>query len=431
MFDLEPGVGLCAGLAGSVTEALSDEDLIAAIAAYERMASWVAAGQSELVNQLHRRCDRRREPGDPDGGEWASAEVAAALRMSRRAADGRVSLAWQLAERLPLTAAALRRGLIDLPRARAIADGTTHLDEAQARLVEERVLGRAEKQTPARLRDSVSRAALRVDPDSAERRRKRARREREVTFQPLPDGLAEVRLVTTAAAARACYDTIAAVGQARSGITDSRGVDERRADAAVALLLGAARDRSASNRPTSDALPSDVPSVDLPAHVPVQVQVTVSLASLVGLSEAPAELAGYGPVTPTVARELAATANATWRRLVTDPLSGELLDAGRTTYRPPAGLARFVRARDGRCRFPGCPTPARLADLDHTEPFPSGPTSAANLGALCRHHHRLKHQTTWQVMPTQGRGLRWRSPFGQVCETVPEPVEPALGLVTA
>ncbi|OFT37605.1 HNH endonuclease, partial [Actinomyces sp. HMSC08A09] len=48
----------------------------------------------------------------------------------------------------------------------------------------------------------------------------------------------------------------------------------------------------------------------------------------------------------------ALAAGGTWRRLVTDPASGVVIDVGRTRYRPPAGLADLVRARDRACVFP-------------------------------------------------------------------------------
>jgi hypothetical protein len=38
------------------------------------------------------------------------------------------------------------------------------------------------------------------------------------------------------------------------------------------------------------------------------------------------------------------------------------------------------------CRFPGCDKPAEVCDLDHTVPFPTGPTHASNLKLLCRYH---------------------------------------------
>lgn len=101
---------------------------------------------------------------------------------------------------------------------------------------------------------------------------------------------------------------------------------------------------------------------------------------LAGWSEAPAHLDCFGPITAAPARELAA-------------------------------LARFVEQRDGTCRFPGCQRAAQHCDLDHTVPYPHGPTSADNLHALCRRHHRLKHQHP-------GTGIA-RAPDGTLTWTLP------------
>ncbi|HEY3259488.1 MAG TPA: DUF222 domain-containing protein, partial [Pseudonocardiaceae bacterium] len=87
--------------------------------------------------------------------------------------------------------------------------------------------------------------------------------------------------------------------------------------------------------------------------------------------------AGYGPIPADMTRELAA--DATWRRLLTDPTSGTLLDVGRTTYKPPTALADFVRARDVTCRFPGAldrPRNANWTTAANTPPAaPAPPTS--------------------------------------------------------
>ncbi|CAN5286715.1 hypothetical protein BH20ACT5_BH20ACT5_23210 [soil metagenome] len=155
------------------------------------------------------------------------------------------------------------------------------------------------------------------------------------------------------------------------------------------------------------------------------MHLTAPFAVLAGLSEDPALLAGYGPITAGAARELAA--DATWRRILTDPISGTVLDVGRTSYPPPAGLADHVRTRDGTCRFPGCRQPAGRTDLDHTIPYPHGSTAATNLAALCRAHHRLKTFTTWTVDQTGDGTLTWTSPTGQRHTTRPRahPVEHA------
>ncbi len=148
-----------------------------------------------------------------------------------------------------------------------------------------------------------------------------------------------------------------------------------------------------------------------------RVNVTVGLSTLLGQDDLPAEVAGFGPVDAVTARALAE--DAVWRRLVTDPLSGAVLDVGRTSYRPPAALAEHVRARDGICARPGCSTPAHACDLGHTVEFngpDQGTTSAGNLGPLCRRDHRLKteggHRLA-QISPGEyvwisAAGLRYR-----------------------
>ncbi len=148
-----------------------------------------------------------------------------------------------------------------------------------------------------------------------------------------------------------------------------------------------------------------------------QILVTVPAGTLLGLGGEPAHLAGHGPIPDSLARELAR--DGVWRRVLTDPATGAVLDVGRTQHDPPADLERFVRVSDGMCRFPGCRRQAAGCDLDHTVPYPEGETSAANLHALCRRHHRLKHETGWQVRALPGSRLEWTSPLGAVYTTDP------------
>ena len=149
------------------------------------------------------------------------------------------------------------------------------------------------------------------------------------------------------------------------------------------------------------------------------MHVTVSASTLAGADHEPGTLDRYGPIPAAYARAIAADPTGVWKRLVTDPIDGSLLEHSRKTYRPPAALDDFIRARDGQCRFPGCQHSAQHGDLDHTIPWPTGPTTPGNLGALCRHHHRLKHHTTWRLTQTNGR-FRWTSPTGRRYLTDPE-----------
>jgi hypothetical protein len=59
-------------------------------------------------------------------------------------------------------------------------------------------------------------------------------------------------------------------------------------------------------------------------------------------------------------------------------------------YTPSRELADFVRCRDLTCRWPGCDVPAYQCDIDHTVPYPVGPTHPSNTKCYCRFHHLLK-----------------------------------------
>ena len=154
------------------------------------------------------------------------------------------------------------------------------------------------------------------------------------------------------------------------------------------------------------------------ARVNVEMQVVIDAATLLGRADNPGELVGYGPITAGVARELAG--DATWRRLVTDPATGYLLDFGRRVYRAPDALANYVRARDRFCRFPGCGRAAVYCDIDHDHPWSKGgETSARNCSCLCRRHHRLKTHGGWQRQLHKSGACTWISPTGRRYELAP------------
>ena len=146
---------------------------------------------------------------------------------------------------------------------------------------------------------------------------------------------------------------------------------------------------------------------------PVTLNLTLDLPTFLGLEENPGILAGYGEIPASAARLLAT--DAKWKRFITDPISGNLLDYGRTTYEPPQGLVDFILARDRRCRFPSCRQPARICDIDHAIPWEEGgKTSKENLGLLCRRHHRMKTHGGWKLISFEDGSCQWTSPEGKV-----------------
>jgi hypothetical protein len=92
-------------------------------------------------------------------------------------------------------------------------------------------------------------------------------------------------------------------------------------------------------------------------------------------------------------------------------------------YRPSAMLDRWVRARDRRCRFPGCRRRVpRGGELDHDRPYPAGETSATNLVGYCTSDHRRKHQAPgWQHALAADGTLTVTTPTGLVARTTPPP----------
>ncbi|MCU1675284.1 MAG: endonuclease, partial [Frankiales bacterium] len=109
-----------------------------------------------------------------------------------------------------------------------------------------------------------------------------------------------------------------------------------------------------------------------------------------------------------------------------DDLSGELLDYGLRTYRPPQHLQNFVIARAQRCIIRGCSRPARLCDVDHRVPFDQGgPTSAANLDPLCERHHIMKHTGGWQLLRESSGALCWVSAAGVRYPVRREAIDPS------
>ena len=139
--------------------------------------------------------------------------------------------------------------------------------------------------------------------------------------------------------------------------------------------------------------------------------------SLLGATDAAADLTGYGPIDPDLARQLAGTA-AGWDRLFTSPTTGAVLAIDR--YRPSRDQLRMLRARDEHCRFPGCRQPLPRCDVDHTVAREhDGPTAVTNLAHLCRRHHTLKHHSAWRVRQRADGTLEWTSPTGRVHDDRP------------
>ena len=170
-------------------------------------------------------------------------------------------------------------------------------------------------------------------------------------------------------------------------------------------LNGAASQDNGWSLPTADGRSLPEPALASPASQPA--------ASLPAAATGVAEVRiGVRSAAVPALTAWALAAGGTWRRLITDPASGTVVDVGRSRYRPPAGLVDLVRARDRACVFPTCQTPAERCDIDHLTAWSQGgTTSLDNLATLCEAHHRLKHTPGWTLTRDQATGtLSWHTP---------------------
>ena len=200
---------------------------------------------------------------------------------------------------------------------------------------------------------------------------------------------------------------------------------------------------SSRSLPTADGRSLPEPTPATPASQPAASRSAAhDSSSAASCSAAPiaqpaASTSASLPATPTEVAEVrigarsvavpamtawALAAGGTWRRLITDPANGTVLDVGRTRYRPPAGLADLVRARDRACVFPTCQTSACRCDIDHLTAWSQGgTTSLNNLVTLCEAHHRLKHTPGWALTRDQASGtLSWHTPDKTIYQRHPD-----------
>lgn len=344
------------------------------------------------------------------------AELATSLGQHEVSAARLVAEAERLTGTRLATLEALRAGSLALPQVRSVLELTQHVPDDVADAIERVALAAATAAvdrgvvtTNAEVRRRMRHERERLHPEPLRVRRERAAEERRVCVEPAPDGMAWLSLLMEAERAIAITKRLDVLAAEPAG-DDARTPMQRRTDVAAQLLLGG-------------VLPDDEATRDGAAStgaVRPRVSVTVPVLTLLGLDDEPADLEGYGPIDAETARRLTAHAPS-MRRILVHPVTGAALSYGRERYRAPADLDGFVRVRDGRCRFPGCSRRADRADLDHTLAWQhGGETNAANLAALCRHHHRLKHESSWRVTHEPGDVMTWRSPAGHVLRTLPE-----------
>lgn len=246
---------------------------------------------------------------------------------------------------------------------------------------------------PGRFRQRARAARERAHSESLSARHVRAAADRRVSIEPTLDGMAELYALIPAVDAAAIDAVVEAhARQLAAGDDEARTLAQIRADVVVALLT---RERETAG-----------------PRVTASVSLTIPVMTLLGRSDEPATLAGSGPIPLDTAKLWAADAPE-WRRVLTDPFTGTVLDVERRAYRVPADLRRLLGLRHPSCVFPGCSRPSKECDIDHRKRWADGGhTSSVNLAPECVRHHPVKDESLWSLEREPDGSLSWTSPTG-------------------
>lgn len=461
-----PGAVILVELTAISRYELTPDGRVELLAALEKHASWLASHIHEITYLISLDQPGAQSEGAFQGygsngaaitsdlNDQEREEIAAALRISPNTAQHRIDTANLLVHHLPETTKALADGSISTAHANTIARESAPLiyggaDKSIIAKIEAKALASAEFATPNQMAVAIRKAVAQVSPIELEERFASAREDRRVLCYPERDGMATISALLTAPDARIVMRSLELRINEMKKISGSQraSADQRRADAFVALFASHEYNALQAGKPiiqdpdvqdspnatSTKSSPAALADIAASSSAPLSgkptsteaghsgsgamssamtINVIVDLATLLGLAENPAELSGYGPIPASLARELAASHQ--WRRFITDPVTGGLLEVGREKYQPPAELVDFITARDKTCRFPGCRRAAELSDIDHAIPWnDGGETSPANLGALCRRHHRLKTHGGWKIVSHADGSCTWTSPYGR------------------
>ncbi|MEU3626984.1 HNH endonuclease [Amycolatopsis coloradensis] len=372
---------------------LDDSDSVAvAVAASEGIARLEAVRFRALA-----RLSQCRE-----GARSVTQEVAFALSLVDSHAGSMVATAEALTTRLPRTLRLMDQGKVSGFGAMKVATATAWLSDENALAADALLEGRLPGKNTEQVRKAASHAAMTVDGEGADKRSECHRDGRRLAMRQGETGVASIEVEDgPVEKVTAAYARIDREARALKTGGETRTLDQLRADVALDLLLGG--QGGVSER--------------------TEVFLYMDLVTYLGLNDDPAELAGHGHLPAALARHIAGGSNSVLRRIVTDPLSGRVLDLGRDRYRPTAGLAEYVRVRDRECRRPGCHRPAQACDLDHSVPWQyGGHTDTADLISFCRRDHRLKDEPGWSYQLAPDGTLTITTPTGQRYDSSPPPL---------
>jgi hypothetical protein len=373
---------------------------IDAIVAYDRVAAAAKAGQLRQIAALYAERVELLGIGHGDPALSVIGEIAMARNISPSAAGTLFALAVGM-NRLPRVLALLESGQISERVAQAVVMESAALSVDDFDILDAEIAPVLPGLTHVRAGQLTARAVIRIDAEAARIRANRNRADQRVSMFPETDGVAVLQVRGPAEQIVATYNTLDGWARGLHATGDERTIGQIMCQTLVERVTGLA------HADTAD----------------VEVGLVMDAATLVGAEGEPVDLIGYGPIAPSVADDIIASApNPSIRRLLTDPVHGTLVVREPRRRRFDPVTRAHIRARDRLCRQPGCD--ARIRDDDHIHDFTlGGLTTAANGQGLCKRSHTLKHQPGWTVV-SDSKATVWRTPTGHTYRSNPPPLLP-------
>lgn len=398
---------------------LGDAERIDLVRALEELTCAAAAAQSATTaafDRSQRAAQGARGVPAARQGRGIAAQVALARRESPHRGQQHVELARVLSRgELPHTRAAFVAGRITEWKVTLLARETACLSLTDRHAVDAELAGnpdRIEAMGDGELVAEARRAAYRLDPRSFVERRRRAESERRVTLRPAPDVMTHLSALLPVKDGVAVYAVLTREADRLRAAGDERSRGQIMADTLVDRVL------------------SD-PSPQRSRRPGLMINLVVSDQVLLGTSDEPGHVDGYGPVPSDLVREWV-TADAVdeqtkvWlRRLYVAPETGSLVAMDSRARFFPAGLVDLIRLRDRTCRTPWCDAPIRHAD--HVKAVVDrGVTSVINGDGLCEACNLAKETLGWQARPRPGprHVIETRTPTGHTYRSTAPPLVP-------
>ncbi len=412
---------------GSLAD-LDDAALIDALTGWAAAESAAAARRLAVMAEFttRRLQDAAFADWAVDDYQAAAIEVGAALNVSHWVAADQMELAMVLRTRLPKVAARYAAGQVSSRTVTTIKKRTDLVRDPEALAALDTALTEnLDAYGPLsqrKLEAAIDVWVTAVDPDAVRRTRHSAR-DRQIGFGDPNDGdgITAIwgRLLATDAKLLDARLTAMATAVCDA---DPRTVAQRRADALGALAVGSDHLACACNTPGCPAAAPDRRASSVVVYVLAEAETTAAQPDpychgkgrlpdvppvlsrsdriVIGRkTEAPPRPASEREPKPKPLRPAVIAGGP----IVPAPLLAELIKSGAKVrhltppgldptprYRPSDALDAWVRMRDLTCRAPGCDKPAVAADIDHTVPWPAGPTHPSNIKGYCRTHHLAK-----------------------------------------